>query len=84
MFLLRPKKEPKLVRARKIPEWEAYDIEIAEFARTLALKGSLGSENAKLATEDVARLASSVGPADVTDSAIGGGGQETFHAKDEL
>ena len=84
-------KEPKLVRARKIPEWEAYDNEIADFARTLAEKGSLGSENAKAATEDVARLAGSVGFADAeateTDSAALSGNDEVhegIHTKDEL
>ena len=31
----RMQKEPKLDRARQIPEWEVYDNEIAEFARRL-------------------------------------------------
>ena len=31
-------KEPKLDRARQIPEWEVYDNEIAAFARTLQEK----------------------------------------------
>lgn len=29
-------KEPKLVRARQIPEWDVYDREIAAFAASLA------------------------------------------------
>jgi UDP-glucose:glycoprotein glucosyltransferase len=36
-------KEPKLARARKIPEWEAYDAEIARFARKLAEDGVIRS-----------------------------------------
>lgn len=37
-------KEPKLARARKIPEWEAYDAEIAHFARKLAEEGVIRSD----------------------------------------
>lgn len=29
-------KEPKLVRARQIPEWDSYDQEIARFAARLS------------------------------------------------
>lgn len=36
-----PQKEPKLSRARQIPEWEEYDGEIARFARTLAEEGKM-------------------------------------------
>ena len=36
-------KEPKLVRARQIPEWSAYDGEIARFARRLAREGKISS-----------------------------------------
>ncbi|QRV75871.1 glycosyltransferase family 24 protein [Ceratobasidium sp. AG-Ba] len=36
-------KEPKLARARQIPEWTSYDNEIAEFARSLADAGKLRS-----------------------------------------
>ncbi|CUA68035.1 UDP-glucose:glycoprotein glucosyltransferase [Rhizoctonia solani] len=36
-------KEPKLARARQIPEWTSYDNEIAEFARSLADSGKLRS-----------------------------------------
>ncbi|CAE7169569.1 unnamed protein product [Rhizoctonia solani] len=36
-------KEPKLARARQIPEWTLYDNEIAEFARSLADSGKLRS-----------------------------------------
>ncbi|CAE6344291.1 unnamed protein product [Rhizoctonia solani] len=36
-------KEPKLARARQIPEWTSYDNEIAEFARSLADSGKIRS-----------------------------------------
>jgi UDP-glucose:glycoprotein glucosyltransferase len=36
-------KEPKLSRARQIPEWDEYDREIAQFARKLAEDGILRS-----------------------------------------
>ncbi|KAI0786269.1 UDP-glucose:glycoprotein glucosyltransferase-domain-containing protein [Abortiporus biennis] len=47
-------KEPKLSRARQIPEWSTYDSEIAQFARTLAEKGVIRSE---IAAVDVNVLA---------------------------
>lgn len=34
-------KEPKLVRARQIPEWDVYDREIAAFAKRV--EGDTGS-----------------------------------------
>jgi len=40
---IRQKKEPKLARARQIPEWSAYDAEIARFARRLARDGKISS-----------------------------------------
>jgi len=36
-------KEPKLARARAIPEWEEYDSEISRFARKLAEEGLIRS-----------------------------------------
>lgn len=35
-------KEPKLSRARQIPEWSQYDAEIAAFARRLVHEGKIG------------------------------------------
>lgn len=32
-------KEPKLVRARQIPEWDTYDQEIARFAARISEEG---------------------------------------------
>jgi UDP-glucose:glycoprotein glucosyltransferase len=54
-------KEPKLERARKIPEWEQYDSEIAHFTRRLAEEGRI---HASVAAADVNELAKagSVGP----------------------
>jgi len=37
-------KEPKLARARQIPEWEEYDNEIAKFAQRLSREGRLQSD----------------------------------------
>ncbi|KAI0063832.1 hypothetical protein BV25DRAFT_1801498 [Artomyces pyxidatus] len=47
-------KEPKLSRARQIPEWEVYDSEIARFTRTLADDGRI---HASAAAADVNELA---------------------------
>lgn len=47
-------KEPKLARARQIPEWEEYDTEIAQFTRQLAKEGKIHS---RMATADTNVLA---------------------------
>ncbi|KAL4079421.1 glycosyltransferase family 24 protein [Scleroderma citrinum] len=47
-------KEPKLSRARKIPEWDDYDSEIASFTRNLAAEGKI---HASVATADTKILA---------------------------
>lgn len=47
-------KEPKLARARAIPEWEEYDGEIAALTRRLADAGKLRSP---LTAADVNALA---------------------------
>jgi UDP-glucose:glycoprotein glucosyltransferase len=38
-----PQKEPKLARARSIPEWEEYDSEIARFTQKLSDQGIIRS-----------------------------------------
>jgi UDP-glucose:glycoprotein glucosyltransferase len=48
------KKEPKLSRARKIPEWEHYDTEIANFSRKLMEEGLIRS---RISSADVNVLA---------------------------
>jgi len=52
--VLNPQKEPKLARARQIPEWEEYDTEIAQFTRQLAEEGKIHS---RMATADTNVLA---------------------------
>ncbi|PPQ69221.1 hypothetical protein CVT24_000018 [Panaeolus cyanescens] len=47
-------KEPKLARARQIPEWEEYDAEIARLARDLAAEGKI---HTRMATADANVLA---------------------------
>ncbi|KAF9051644.1 glycosyltransferase family 24 protein [Panaeolus papilionaceus] len=47
-------KEPKLARARQIPEWEVYDAEIAQLARELAAEGKV---HTRMATADANVLA---------------------------
>ncbi|EIW78230.1 glycosyltransferase family 24 protein [Coniophora puteana RWD-64-598 SS2] len=47
-------KEPKLSRARQIPEWDLYDTEIANFSRRLAEQGKIHSS---AATADTTVLA---------------------------
>ena len=64
-------KEPKLARARQIPEWDVYDQEVAAFAKKL--EGSAG----KLAGS-VDALAGEVGQGDPAADI------ERSHKKDEL
>ncbi len=61
--LLKPRtqKEPKLERARKIPEWEQYDSEIARFTRRLAAEGRIHASAAAADVNELAK-AGSVGP----------------------
>lgn len=70
-------KEPKLARARQIPEWEEYDGEIANFARRLAEDGRMRSE---IVAADVNVLAD-VGAARV---APGYSIETQEHSRDEL
>lgn len=78
-------KEPKLSRARQIPEWEVYDGEIATFARKLA---SLGQIRSSAAVEDVNALAGEVAkPADgsaVPVSSTSEEGQASVAGREEL
>ncbi|KAG7094908.1 hypothetical protein E1B28_005714 [Marasmius oreades] len=52
-------KEPKLSRARQIPEWEEYDSEIARFARKLAEEGKIKSRIAAADANVLANAGSS-------------------------
>ncbi|KAJ3987860.1 glycosyltransferase family 24 protein [Lentinula detonsa] len=66
-------KEPKLDRARQIPEWEEYDSEIAKFARKLAEEGKIRSRIAAADANALAQTASGVAPA---NPETGGANQE--------
>jgi len=57
--VLMRQKEPKLKRARQIPEWDIYDREIAEFAARIS--GSHGALAASV--DDLAGSKSPVEPA---------------------
>lgn len=58
-------KEPKLSRARQIPEWEEYDTEIAKFARLLAEDGRIHSSAATADVNALARAGSTPAAGDV-------------------
>ena len=64
-------KEPKLDRARQIPEWEVYDNEIAEFARRLEQQAAPAA-----ATEEKPSVSVPEGASE--------GGEDGVHARDEL
>ncbi|KDQ07300.1 glycosyltransferase family 24 protein [Botryobasidium botryosum FD-172 SS1] len=63
-------KEPKLSRARQIPEWEEYDSEIARFARQLADDGKIKSR-AIAADSDVLATVGNTRQNDSPESDIG-------------
>ena len=91
-------KEPKLSRARQIPEWSAYDSEIAAFARKLADEGVIKSDMAAADANALASGSSNTNAAEVVSetsaSDVGGSGAEVaedredniahIHVKDEL
>ncbi|KIY49922.1 glycosyltransferase family 24 protein [Fistulina hepatica ATCC 64428] len=52
-------KEPKLSRARQIPEWEVYDAEIAKFTNSLAQSGRITGSMAVADTSVLANEAAS-------------------------
>ncbi|KAJ4473165.1 glycosyltransferase family 24 protein [Lentinula aciculospora] len=82
-------KEPKLARARQIPEWEEYDSEIAKFARKLAEDGKILS---RIATADANALAQTASGAPSSSSESSGFDKEeqveadagTAEIRDEL
>ena len=51
-------KEPKLARARQIPEWEQYDAEIARFTRRLANEGRIHPSAAAADVNELAKVGS--------------------------
>lgn len=66
-------KEPKLARARQIPEWDVYDGEVARFAKGLQSK-------ARGMADSVDNLAGAVGQ----DVAPSSDGEQRSHKIDEL
>ncbi|KAJ9105313.1 hypothetical protein QFC21_001681 [Naganishia friedmannii] len=66
-------KEPKLDRARKIPEWEAYDNEVAAFTRRIATERLDNDESgdSMIAVADVEALAT-------PDKVVPAPGQDTL------
>ncbi|KAG2069543.1 hypothetical protein BDR04DRAFT_1101419 [Suillus decipiens] len=76
-------KEPKLSRARRIPEWEEYDSEIAQFAGRLAAEGKIHSSIAT-ARSDVLANVGLVQPAHNDDVEGTSGGNDLQRPHDEL
>ncbi|KAG2134823.1 glycosyltransferase family 24 protein [Suillus clintonianus] len=76
-------KEPKLSRARRIPEWEEYDNEIAQFAGRLATEGKIHSSVAT-ARSDVLASVGLAQPANNNDVEGASGSEDLQHPHDEL
>ncbi|KAG0702039.1 glycosyltransferase family 24 protein [Suillus ampliporus] len=76
-------KEPKLSRARQIPEWEEYDNEIAQFAGRMAAEGKIHSSMATARSDVLANVGSAL---PTNDNDVGGisGGEDLQHPHDEL
>ena len=86
-------KEPKLARARQIPEWELYDAEIARFTRRLADEGRIHASAAAADVNELAKAGSVPVPVPVAeeetvqgeeDGEEGGDGVTAGHVRDEL
>lgn len=60
-------KEPKLSRARQIPEWEDYDAEVSRFAGKLADQGVIRSTAYAGGVDSLANLGSITAPEEQTD-----------------
>ncbi|KAG1748320.1 glycosyltransferase family 24 protein [Suillus paluster] len=76
-------KEPKLSRARRIPEWEEYDNEIAQFAGRLAAEGKIHSSVATARSDVIANVGSAK-PANDDDVGGASDGEDLQHPHDEL
>ncbi|KAI0314345.1 UDP-glucose:glycoprotein glucosyltransferase-domain-containing protein [Amylostereum chailletii] len=75
-------KEPKLSRARQIPEWEHYDAEIVRFTRKLADEGRIRASAAAADVNELANVAS--GKAEDTNDRSEDGDEHEEHKRDEL
>jgi UDP-glucose:glycoprotein glucosyltransferase len=69
--LLHSQKEPKLARARQIPEWELYDGEIARFTRKLADEGRIHASAAAADVNELAKAGSVPVPVAVKETTQG-------------
>ncbi|KAH9930812.1 glycosyltransferase family 24 protein [Amylocystis lapponica] len=74
-------KEPKLARARQIPEWEEYDAEIAQLARRLADEGRIRSGMAAADANALAEASAGRAAREAGESWESSGGER---ARDEL
>lgn len=82
-------KEPKLARARAIPEWDTYDQEVAEFARRLSEKRASSSSSTGFVQDvDVLAAPGAVPEEEEKDTATGtqgtAVGEEPVRITDEL
>ena len=96
MIILSPyQKEPKLARARQIPEWEEYDSEIAQLSRSLAAEGKIhsrmasadanvlaGATNGGQDTKEIQEPAEAEGSRD--EGKVGDGEEVIERTRDEL
>ena len=79
-------KEPKLARARQIPEWSAYDAEIARFGRRLAREGKISSTALSEEVDELATVGGKKGKdVEVPEAGVGvvpegGSGQVVLNA----
>ena len=69
-------KEPKLARARQIPEWELYDSEIARFTRRLADEGRIHASAAAADVNELAKVGSVPVPVVVEEATRSSEGRE--------
>ena len=74
-------KEPKLARARQIPEWEVYDGEIAHLARRLAEEGIIRASAAAADVSDLANAASGKVPVSTEETVEVQDADEEDHSK---
>ncbi|KAF8309108.1 hypothetical protein DL93DRAFT_2217500 [Clavulina sp. PMI_390] len=82
-------KEPKLDRARSIPEWELYDAEIAKFAQSLVEQGKIKSAAVAASVNELASIGSTAKKADAEppakdSEAVPEAGHEQKHDASEL
>ncbi|KAJ4470665.1 glycosyltransferase family 24 protein [Lentinula edodes] len=77
-------KEPKLARARQIPEWEEYDSEIAKFARKLSEEGKIRSRIAAADANALARTASGAASLSPESEGLDDAEKEADEKKPEL